>query len=415
MEAQEPQAGTARNIYIVLAAAYVASQFYRVANAAIAPELMADLALSAEAMGVVTGVFFLAFAAAQIPAGILLDRFGPRHTMSVLFLVAVLGALLFGLAQDAATLGVARVLIGVGCATGLMGSMVAISRWFPRERFAQLSSLLFVVGGAGTLLATTPLAWAAAEIGWRGAFLAMAGLTGVFAFLLYAVVRDAPPGHATETDRESWAEVLSGLWRVLRNGELWKIGALQFVAYASIITVVGLWAGPYLSDVHGLDTVARGNALLLLNVASLAGVMLYGWVDRHAASRKRLLVGGALATAALALLLAFSPALGFPAAMLLLTLFAVLGNYVMLIHAYARSILPDRLVGRGLTLQNLAVFLGIAVLQSASGPIVGAYGPAGGGAPEDAYRAVFLFLALCLAAAALVFAAAREPGRAVAG
>lgn len=415
MTPREQQPGSARNIYVVLAAAYMASQFYRVANAAIAPELMAELGLSAEAMGVITGLFFLAFAAAQIPAGILLDRFGPRRTMSGLFLLAMCGALLFALAEDAAMLGLARGLIGAGCAAGLMGSMVAIARWYPPRRFAQLTSMLFVVGGAGTLLATTPLAWATGSIGWRGGFLVMAGLTGLFAVLLYAVVRDAPPGHAADSHRESWVEVLGGLWSVSSNPELWKIGAIQFVAYASVITVIGLWAGPYLSDVHGLDAVARGNALLVLNVASLAGVALYGWVDRFTASRKWLLVAGAIITAAVALVLAFSPALDFAAAMTLLTLFAILGNYVMLIHAYARTILPDHLVGRGLTLQNLAVFLGISVLQSVSGLIVGAFEPVGDAAPEAAYRAVFGFLALCLVAAAAVFSAAREPRPALAG
>jgi sugar phosphate permease len=414
MSTTEERASIALRIYLVLSAAYVASQFYRVANAAIASELMAELKLSAEAMGAITGVFFLAFAAAQIPAGVLLDRYGPRRTMSGLFCLAVLGALAFALAQTAWTLGLARALIGVGCATGLMGAMVAIARWYPAERFAALTSLLFVIGGAGTLLATSPLAWAAAEIGWRGAFLAMAGLTGLFALLLYLAVRDAPAGAVPESGREGWRQVLDGLWTVMRNPELWKISALQFVAYACVVTVIGLWAGPYLTDVHGLDAVARGHALFVLNVAALLGVAAYGWIDRRVASRKWLLVGGALATAATASVLALWTRAGFGTAMALLVIFTVLGNYVMLNHAHARAILPDRLMGRGLTLQNLAVFLGVAALQSASGLIVGGFAPAGAAAPEAAYRTVFGFLALCLVAAAAVFATAKEPARAVA-
>lgn len=398
-------------IYMVLAAAYMASQFYRVANAAIAPELMAELGLSAEAMGTITGVFFLAFAAAQIPAGVALDRFGPRRTMSGLFLLAVAGAVSFALAREALMLGAARALMGLGCAAALMGSMVAISRWFAPARFAQLSSLVFVVGGAGTLLATTPLAWAVALIGWRGAFFVMAGLTFGFAVLLYAVVRDAPAGHASQATPESWPEIARGLGQVVRDAEIWKVSAIQFVTYASIITVIGLWAGPYLSDVHGLDVVARGNVLLVLNVAVLAGVLAYGWIDRYVASRKWLLVAGAVASAGLIALLALLPAVGFWPALALLVAFTLAGGYVMLNHAHARSILPDHLVGRGLTFQNLAAFLGIFVLQSVSGLIVGGFAPVEAAAPEAAYRAVFGFLAACLVIAALIFATAREPGR----
>ena len=70
----------------------------------------------------------------------------------------------------------------------------------------------------------------------------------------------------------------------------------------------------------------------------------------------------------------------------------------MLIHAHARAFLPDRLIGRGLTLQNLSVMLGVFVLQAIAGVIVGAFAPEGIEAPEIAYRAAFGFLALVLAA-----------------
>lgn len=400
-----PDKRQALQIYLVLCGAYVASQFYRVANAAIAPELMAELALSAEAMGGITGLFFLAFAAAQIPTGILLDRYGARRTMTGLFTVAVLGALTFAAANGGAVLAIGRILLGLGCAAGLMGAMVVIARWYPEDRFAALSATLFVVGGAGTLLATTPLAWAVEIVGWRGAFLAMAGLTGAFALMLFLLVRDAPSGQVEDGNgAETWGEVLSGLRAVVANRQLWLVSAIQFVGYATVLTVVGLWGGPYLADVHGLDGVARGNVLLALNVAVLLGVLLYGQLDRHVASRKWLIVGGALATAAILALLGLLEQPGFWTATVLLLLFATVGSYVMLNHAFARAVLPDHLIGRGLTFQNLAVFLGVAVIQSVSGLIVGGFDSGGGQSPEIAYRWIFGFLAVLLVAAAAIFA-----------
>ena len=409
MQADRRQALT---VYLVLCGAYVASQFYRVANAAIAPELMAELELSAEAMGGITGLFFLAFAAAQIPTGVLLDRYGPRRTMTALFLIAVLGALTFGAANGGAVLAVGRILLGVGCAAGLMGSMVVIARWYPEERFAGLSATLFVVGGGGTLLATTPLSWAVDVIGWRGAFMAMAALTGVFAVLLYALVRDAPPGQAEAAHNgETWAEVLAGLRAVIGNPQLWLVSAIQFAGYATVLTVVGLWGGPYLADVHGLDGVARGNVLLALNVAVLAGVALYGRIDRYVTRRKWLIVIGTVLTAVILAVLALLEKPDFWTATVLLLLFAVIGSYVMLIHAFARAILPSHLIGRGLTFQNLAVFLGIAVIQSTSGLIVGGFDLVGGHSPEIAYRWIFAYLAALLVVAAAIFATVRETPR----
>lgn len=407
-----PEGRQALQIYLVLCGAYVASQFYRVANAAIAPELMSELSLSAEAMGGITGLFFLAFAAAQIPTGILLDRYGARRTMAALFGVAVLGAVTFATADGGTGLAIGRILLGLGCAAGLMGSMVVIARWYPEARFASLTAMLFVVGGGGTLLATTPLAWAVESIGWRGAFLAMAGLTGAFALLLLLIVRDAPPGQVEAGNRgETWAEILAGLRAVIANRQLWLVSAIQFVSYATVLTVVGLWGGPYLADVHGLDGVARGNVLLAMNIAVLAGVSLYGRLDRHVASRKWLIVAGALVTAVTLALLAVLAKPEFWTAIILLLLFATVGSYVMLNHAHARAILPDHLIGRGLTFQNLAVFLGVAAIQSASGLIVGSFDEVDGSSPEIAYRWIFAFLAVLLVVAAAIFANAKDTAK----
>ena len=395
MTSATPIARQAYNIYAVLCAGFLASQFYRVSNAVIAPELMRELSITPEAMGFVTGIFFLVFAAAQLPVGVLLDRYGLRRTMSGLFLIAVLGSIVFALAEDVFWLAVGRGLMGLGCAAGLMGSLVAISRWFEPARFAPLSSLLYTLGGAGLLLATTPLAWIAAEFGWRSAFWMMASLTALLAMLLYAIVRNRPSSSTESADEahETLGQVLLGMRTVFGNRQLWLICAIQFVNYGTVLSVAGLWAGPYLNDVHSLDGVTRGNVLLALNIAMLVGVMTFSAVERWLNSRKWTIFGGGCVSAITLLILALYPQLNLWTATSLLILFALSSAYIMLIHAHARAVLPDHIVGRGLTLQNLAVFLGVFVLQWATGFIVGGFDAPDGIAPVDAYQTLFAFLA----------------------
>ena len=395
MTSATPIARQAYGIYAVLCAGFLASQFYRVSNAVIAPELMRELSITPEAMGFVTGIFFLVFAAAQLPVGVLLDRYGLRRTMSGLFLIAVFGSIVFALAEDVVWLTIGRGLMGLGCAAGLMGSLVAISRWFEPARFAPLSSLLYTLGGAGFLLATTPLAWIAAGSGWRSAFWMMAGLTALLAMLLYAVVRDRPSSSTESADEahETLGQVLLGMRTVFGNRQLWLICAIQFVNYGTVLSVAGLWAGPYLNDVHSLDGVTRGNVLLALNIAMLVGVMTFSAVERWLNTRKWTIFGGGCISAITLLILALYPQLNLWTATSLLILFALSSAYIMLIHAHARAVLPDHIVGRGLTLQNLAVFLGVFVLQWATGFIVGGFDAPDGIAPVDAYQTLFAFLA----------------------
>ena len=392
-------------IYAVLCAGLVASQFFRVSNAVIAPELMADLAIGTETMGVVNGTYFLAFAAMQIPAGMLLDRYGARRMVPGLFVLAVAGSVLYAAAQSGPELIAGRALIGIGCALGLMGPMVVIARWFEPERYARLISLLFTVGGLGSLMASTPLAAVSEAIGWRGAFYLMAALTGVIAVLIYLIVRDAPPGSSHEEPRqETIGEMWRGLREVLALREMWWICAVQFVSYGTMLTIVGLWAGPYLNDVHGLRGVDRGNALLGLNILLFAAVMLFSQTERWLDSRKKAVMGGGCTAVAVLLVLTFFPGPGLWTALALLALFTMASAFFMLIHAHARAILPDRLIGRGLTLQNLSVMLGVFVIQALTGLIVGSFGPEGVEAPEIAYRAAFGFLALSLAAGLAFYA-----------
>ncbi len=387
----------AYTIYAVLCAGFIASQFFRVSNAVIAPELMSSLAIGTATMGVLTGMFFLAFAAMQIPAGMLLDRYGARRTMSGLFLLAGVGAILFATAGGGFGLIAGRAVIGVGCALGLMGAMVVIARWFAKERYARLISLLYALGGIGALLASTPLAALAEAIGWRGAFLVMAALTGLLAILLFLVIRDAPGGGTAPASTASPRHLLVGLREIFANREIWWICSIQFVCYASVLSIVGLWAGPYLNDVHGMTGIARGNMLLALNIALLVAVMLFTQIERWLNSRRTAIIGGGGVSIGVLVMLALLPDLGLWSAFALLILFTASGAYFMLIHAHARAVLPDHLMGRGLTAQNLAVMLGVFVVQSLCGVIIGAFEPEAGQAPEIAYRAAFGFLAVCLA------------------
>ena len=413
-QAMTPAAPPAEHLRIatrmlaVLCAAFMASQFFRVSNAVIAPELMRTLAITSEAMGVITGAYFLAFGIMQIPTGMLLDRFGPRRTMSGLFVMAAAGSAVFAMAEGVVALTAGRALIGVGCAAGLMGLLVTISRWYPQERFARLSSMVYVVGGAGVLFATTPLAVAADTIGWRGAFWVMTVVTLVFATMIFSMVRDAPPGQEVESARETFGEMLGGVRAASANRQLWHVCAIQFVNYGTILAIVGLWAGPYLNDVHGLQGVVRGNVLFVINLAMLAGVLGYGVLERRLRSRKRAIAGGSVASAVVLVVLALWPDIGPWPAIGLLVAFTLTSAHIMLNHAHARAVLPDHLVGRGLTLQNVAVFFGVATMQSATGFIVGRFTDVGEAAPDVAYRSVFGFLALMIVISLLLYLPVRD-------
>ena len=382
---------------VALGCAYVVAHFYRVSTGVIAPDLVTEVGLSAEALGALSSAFFFAFAFAQIPVGVLLDRFGPRLVVPGVTVFAIIGSLIFALSHEALGLAVGRAFMGAGTAAVLMGTLVIGSRWFPPDRFGAVASSFVALGTVGALLATTPLAFASDLLGWRGAFFAMAVLTLVAGILVWFTVRDAPPGHAYFSRRpEDLRAVWLGLGEVIRNRRLPYIIAINSVTYGSTLTIVALWGGPYLTNVHGLDGVGRGNVLLLATIGQVVGHLAFGRMDRWLDTRKWLIVGGAVCFILVFLALALVPQLALWQVAALFTLMGLVSSYSSMITTHGRTIFPDRLVGRGMTTNNMSVFLGAALLQWLSGLVIGAALDAGL-SQSEAFRVMFGFLAVLLA------------------
>ncbi len=392
-----------------LCAVYILAHFYRVSTGVIAPDIMAETGLGAEAMGALSGAFFFAFALFQIPVGILLDRYGPRRVVPLLLLLAVAGAIVFAVSDTAFGLTVGRALMGMGTASILMGSLVVATRWFPPDRFAAVASFFVAMGTLGALLATTPLAAVSEVAGWRGAFVIMAGITLVFGIVALVVVRDAPPGHPYFSRKpESLRQVARGLGEVLRNPQLKYIVSINSVAYAAVLAITALWGGPYLAQVYGLEPVARGNVLLLMTLGQVLGHLTYGRLDRILDTRKGLIVFGAGASIAILLVLALSPALPLWGVTAIFVAFGFISGYSVIITTHGRAIFPERLVGRGMTTNNSAVFLGAAVVQWATGVIIGLFVTETGATPDVAYRVMFGFLAALQIVALAVYSRSQD-------
>ncbi len=380
------------------------SQFYRVSNSVIAPELTRDLDLTARQLGWAGSAFFFALFAVQIPVGMWFDRFGARRTVAALSLLAMAGALWIARAEDAADLIAGRAIVGVGCAASFMSVVFLCARWFPPARLATALACVFAASNIGTLAAATPLAWVAATVGWRHGFLGLAAVTLLVAIGFYAVVRDRPPEYrGPEPARETPVEILRGLWQVWRTPGLGPVLSMHFFAYATMLTVLGVWGGPYLYDVHGLDGVQRGNVLLAMGATQILGILAYGPMDRVVGSRKKVVFAGAAISMVLLVVLAVLPRPPLWLAVVLLMAFCFFCAYGTVIVAQGRGLFPDRLAGRGVTTVNMAQCLGLAVLPAGTGYIVEAFG-----AGDVAYRWVFGVLAAGLAVGSIAYVRARD-------
>jgi len=381
----------------VLVAITGLSQFYRSCLGVIAPELTRDLGLTPEDLGHANSAFFLAFALLQIP-------FGPRRVVVAFTAIAVAGGLWQATVTSAAELAAARFVLGIGCSASFMGAVTLAALWVSGAQLSTVLSRVFALSQVGTFLAATPLALAESAVGWRWAFAAVALMTAAAGLWFYACIRDRPPGAAPAQLHDSLADVLRGLAEVWRSPGLPSLLAIHTFAYASMATVLGLWAGPYLAHVYGMDIATRGHVLLAMALAQLVGILAYGPLDRLFDTRKWIVVPGAVASVLTLGALALVPGLPLAAAVALLIAFTGITSYSVVIVAHGRSLFPDHLVGRGVTTVNIAQVIGLTVLPLLSGAIIGAFPAPGAIPPEIAYRSAFGAIGLTLATGLLVYA-----------
>jgi len=390
------------SVFLPFAAGYYLSFLFRTINASISPVLASDFGLGAAETGLLASVYFLVLAGAQIPIGVLLDRYGPRRVQSVLLVIAVGGATLFGNADSLAELLFGRAMIGLGVAASLMAGLKAIVVWFPRDRVAFVNGGMIMLGSLGAVTATAPTDWLLIWIGWRSLFEVLTIATLATAGLIYFAVPNA--------DGSFKSFVSSGkpltLRSILLDPRFLRIAPLSATCIGSSWAMHSLWAASWLADVEGFDRQRVINQLTTMAIGISLGALLLGMLadrlrKRGIATEVLLAVFGALFMLAELTLVLRMP---LPS-IVPWSIVSVVGAATVLSYAIIADYFPVEVAARANGALNLLHFGWAFAVQYGVGLIVGHWAPQDGHYPVAAYQAAFV-VSLALQAAALVWFAA---------
>lgn len=357
-------------VLLPFALGYLLSYLHRTVTAIISADLTRDLGIGPEMLGTLGSAYFLAFAAAQLPVGVALDRWGPRLVEGGLLLAAASGALWFALADSAVELTLARGLIGIGVSACLMAAFKANMLWWPPDRLPLLNGLVMATGGLGALVATTPVAAVLQLTDWRGLFIGLAVLTAACAVAILSVVPEKPRAAATVTLGRQVRDALA----IYASPILWKIAPATVLSQASFLAYVSLWTGPWFRDVTGLDPAAKAVALQSLAIALTLGFVFTGTLaDRLAriGIPARHTAAGCIALSVTSQWVLVSGAGSHDPWLWMSVAFFSTG--AMLGYAVLSREFPPHLSGRVNTALNLMVFVLAFALQAGIGRVIGLF------------------------------------------
>jgi sugar phosphate permease len=384
-------------LYFPLALGYAISYFYRNANAIIEGNLVRELGLGPADLGLVTSVYFISFAAFQLPLGVLLDRYGPRRTESILLLFAALGAVLFARAESLSGLIVGRLLIGLGVSACLMAAFKAYVLWFSSDRLAMINGLQMVAGGLGALGATIPLQNALSYTDWRGVFMGLAVITVIASICLWVFL---PEKERTDEKLPSLKLQLKEMGQVFRSRIFWGIAPLAAISQGANMAIHGLWMKPWLRDVTGLSADNAAQLLFAMTLAFIGGFLTLGLI---AEKLTQIYDIGLISISVFGMTLflfvqgtMIYGGLGSP--LILVILLGFFGTASILVYAGYAQIFPKNLSGRVSTILNLLVFMGAFILQWGFGAIIEQWPATVSGYDPASYQAAIGVLVLLQAA-----------------
>lgn len=378
-------------VFLAFAFAYFLSALLRAVTATLAPLLTQEFALHARDLGLLSGGYFLGFAATQLPLGRWLDRLGPRKVQLGFLGVAVVGCVVFSLAGSFSALLAGRVLVGAGVSACLMAPLTGYRRWFTPMAQMRANAWMLMTGSIGMVASTLPVQWLLPLAGWRPLFWGLAVLIVLaMGWMALAVPTWPSVSHAASPERA----LPSGYAAVWQDRYFQRLAPLGFFCYGGMVAMQTLWAGPWMQNVAGQTAAQAATGLFWINMAMLATFWSWGmvnpWLLRRGLDANSLMAWGLPSSL---LVLAGIVVLGPQAGAGAWALFCVCSTFVSLSLPALAMTFPQALAGRALSAYNLVIFLGVFVVQWGVGLAVDGFVTAGLGTVAAYQSGMALFLA----------------------
>jgi sugar phosphate permease len=248
-------------------------------TAVISDNLSNELRFSSVQISNIASLTLYAYAFMQIPAGLLVDKYGPRKVSSVGIIIASIGSILFGLINSVGLAYISRVMVGAGTSVILLSVFKVQGNWFKQEEFASTTAKFSFIGNLGSVLATFPLVYLTEFMGWRNSFLLIGAIGILIGITIFIVVRDTPMEYGFESKLQKKVivvkiDIKEGLKSVIKNKATWYNSLIMFSLVGVSTALASLWGIRYIVDVYGVNKSTAAFIISFLTYGFVVGSVI---------------------------------------------------------------------------------------------------------------------------------------------
>ena len=350
---------------------YFYEYLLQVSPSVISKELMHDFNITSHMLGVLSGVYFYAYAGMQLPCGLLTDYFGPRRLLTLATAICALSTIAFGLTDNFFMACVARCMVGFGSAFAVVGTMKFATNWFPADRFAFLMGLTVTIGMLGAIFGQTPLAFLVDHFGWRHSMLIMGYIGILIATLIFFFTSDQGSQAAnSEIEVKEEGSLGQRLAILVRNRQLWLVAVYGGLIYMATPVICGLWGVQFLMQAMNLSKTVAANYISLVLFGWMLAGPLWGILSNKIGLRKPPLIFAALGGFICSTLFILFPIQNAFLMQSLLFLFGIFSAGILPSFALAKELCDQRYVATAMSFTNMMNMIGVAMVQPAVGSIL---------------------------------------------
>lgn len=353
--------------WAAVAAAYAIAFLQRVSPQTVGLNFMTDLSTDAAGVAMLASSYFWGYTLMQIPAGVLVDRFGVKPVVLCSMAASSLGSLAFALAPGLLEIFAARLIIACGDALVFTALLKLVALSFKDERFGMMSGISQVSGYVGGVLATTPLAAAVTGFGWRACFVFIACVGVANLAFASVVLKPDPVVPGTRTLKGVLVASRQSL-ALLAN---WGCAITFASHFAVVTTLAGVWGIPMVAQIFNISPAAASTPLLAFMIGNAIGSIFLGHMaDRAAAALDTALIRICLLRMLLIAMLL--PSIAHTLGLVYVTvvfsaLGLVAGGTVPLVLKCTKKLYTTDLIGVGASINTTAA----GVFAGLSQPIIG--------------------------------------------
>ena len=292
-------------MYILLIISFFLSNFYRISTSVVLPDLALQWGISATATGVISAIFFYAYAFAQPFCGLLNDTHGPIKIAFWGMALTAVGTMMMSLAPSAVLFAIGRLFSGLGLAPMLSGALVLQSNCFHRAKYATFTGITYTVGNIGAIVSVAPLNWLVNQYSFRSVFLGLALLCILIAMLLFFKIKNYSKNYIIKQKCREGSflhQLCSAFRHVFQSRQLKTMLLLWMVICGTIMSFQGLWAVQWFKVAFHVPFNNASFWATLIGIGVATGNFLGGQISRLIPSRRKIIIFFSLSFAVLWLL-----------------------------------------------------------------------------------------------------------------